>query len=197
MKLRLLTTLFVITCLNTFTQTKGQNSEDFEHNILRNFGSRNGLLDTASSNPMVNSINPKPISFKYKRDEYSRFDNIKIYPKRNLIDVSPYSTYEGNPPQLSMKVFTSAPPGTMIEVQLGSKKDDNYPSGVHSQYQAFTTLQNAWEELTFSFAVIPSGSNVKPDEVDKITIIFSPNSNNSDVYYFDELIGPPMTPTFE
>ena len=172
---------------------KSQNSEnEFDYDILRHFGTRNGKLDSTSVNPSIGKINPKPISIKYKRDEYSRFDNIKIYPERKLIDVSEYASYNQVAPKLTMKVFSSAPKGTLVEIQLGNKNDDNYPSGIHSQYQAYTTEVNKWEELTFKFAVIPQGSTVNAWDIDKITIVFSPDSKNADTYFFDELKGPPM-----
>ena len=174
---------------------ESQNTDkDFAYDILRHFGSRNGKLDSTSVNPSVGKINPKPISIKYKRDEYSRYDNIKIYPERKLIDVGEYASYNHDAPKLTMKVFSSAPRGTLVEIQLGNKNDDNYPSGIHSQYQAFTTEVNKWEELTFKFAVIPQGSTVSACDIDKITIVFSPDSKNADTYYFDELKGPPMIP---
>jgi hypothetical protein len=156
---------------------------------FRRFGPRNGTLDSISQNPAKSSAQPVA---KYDRSNNVSFDNIKIYPTRRLSDVSQYATYAGNPPKITMKLYSSAPVGTKVEIQLGKKSDDNYPSGVHSQYEAYTTNQNEWEELTFKFSQIPKGSKVKPTEIDKITLLFSPNSKTSDTYYFDDLKAPPM-----
>jgi hypothetical protein len=174
-------------------QVYGQNTGiDFDYDILRHFGSRNGKLDSVSNNPAVGILNSKPLSIKYERDQYTRYDNIKIYPEKKLVDISAYACYEGNAPKITMKLFSTAPLGTLVEIQLGNKKTDNYPQGIHSQYQARTTKVNEWEELSFNFAQIPQGSEVKPTDIDKIIIVFSPNSKNADTYYFDELKGPPM-----
>jgi hypothetical protein len=156
----------------------------------RKFGPRNGTLDSVSVNPSASKVNSSHEVVKYDRSNSVAYDNIKIYPVRKLADVSPYCG--ANPPKIRMKLYTTAPKGTRVEIQLGKKGDDNYPSGVHSTYQAVTTAQNQWEELTFSFAELPGGSQVAPTDVDKITVLFSPDSKSSDSYYFDDLIGPPM-----
>ena len=171
-----------------------QNYNNFNGQALRNFGPRNGKLDSTTANPAINSVNANAQTAKYRRAGNAKYDNVKIYPQRKLVDVSPYATHLGIPPKLTLKVYTSAPVGTKVELQLGKKDDDQYPSGVHSQYEAVTSVQNAWEVLTFTFAQIPEGSKVDPTEVDKITLLFSPNSSNTDTYYFDELAGPELVP---
>lgn len=170
-----------------------QNYDNFNGKALRNYGPRNGELDTAMINPAANSINANAQTAKYKRASDARYDNVKIYPQRKLVDVSPYATHIGVPPKITLKVYTSAPIGTKVELQLGKKDDDAYPSGVHSQYEAVTTAQNQWEVLEFTFSQIPEGSTVSATEVDKITILFSPDSSNSDTYYFGDLTGPELT----
>lgn len=171
-----------------------QRYDDFSGNKFQNFGDRDGILDSSSVNPRSNKVNNSPKCAKYIRSASTKYDNIKIYPKRKLMDISPYATHLGNPEKIKMKIYTSAPIGTKVEIQLGKKGDDNYPSGIHSQYEAITTVQNAWEELTFTFSQIPKGSMVSATEIDKITLLFSPNSSNGDTYYFDDLTGPELTP---
>lgn len=154
------------------------------------FEPKNGVLDPACANPASNNINNSQTCAKYTRSGSAKYDNIKIYPAQKLTDVSSYSTYLGNPPKIKMKVYTSAPVGTKVEIQLGKKGDDNYPSGIHSQYQAVTTVQNAWEELVFTFSQIPKGSQVSSTEIDRVAILFAPNSSSSDIFYFDDLTIP-------
>jgi hypothetical protein len=90
-----------------------------------------------------------------------------------------------------MKIYTTAPVGTMIEILLGDKsKNNTYPGGTHSQYQAYTTVSGAWEELEFKFAQIPEGSETPATGIDQVTLLFNPNSSSSDTYYFDEISGP-------
>jgi hypothetical protein len=174
-----------------FCQT---NFDDFDGNKRQHFGLIKGILDSSAANPRTNSVNPSPRCAKYDRATGGRYGFIKMYPLRKLSDVSSYATHTGTPQKMKLKVYTSAPVGTLVEIQLGRKGDDNYPAGVHSQYQAYTTVRNAWEELTFTFSQIPEGSLVAPTDVDKITLLFYPNSSNTDTYYFDDLTGPSMAP---
>lgn len=167
-----------------------QKYDDFDANKFQNFGLRDGILDSAASNPAVNSIDASAKCAKYNRLNKMLFDNIKMYPYFKLKNVSQYATYLGTPPKIRLKIYTTAPLGTVVEIQLGKKGDDIYPSGIHSKFQAVTTVQNAWEEIYFSFSEIPVGSMVNPADVDKIVLLFSPNSADSNSYYFDDLIGP-------
>jgi len=76
-----------------------------------------------------------------------------------LADVSPFATYLGIPPKIKMKIYTTAPVGTLVEILLGSKNGNNdYPAGTNSQYQAYTTVSNGWQQLEFKFSQIPQGS---------------------------------------
>jgi hypothetical protein len=129
----------------------------------------------------------------YIRNGSKKFDNIKMSVIGKLADVSPFATYTGNPPKLKMKIFTSAPPGTLVEILLGSQgRNNEYPAGTNSQYQARTTRTNTWEEIEFLFSQIPQGSETSTKEVDQITILFNPNTLTSDTYYFDDVTGPAL-----
>jgi hypothetical protein len=112
-----------------------------------------------------------------------------------LVGVSEYATYIGNPPQLKMKVYTAAPVGTLVEILLGCRgRNNEYPAGTHSQYQAYTTVSNAWEELEFKFSQIPEGSETSATQIDQLTLLFNPNTSTSDTYYFDDITGPVLIP---
>ena len=172
--------------------TAQQNYNDFDSIKFQYFGYRNGTLDSVADNPGINSINASARCAKYKRVDTILFDNIKMYPFYNLKNVSQYATYLGSPPKIRLKLFTTAPPGTMIEAQLGNKGDDLYPSGIHSKYQAITTIQNAWAEIFFSFSEKPQGGLVDSTIIDKVVLLFSPNSLNGDIYYIDDFTGPDL-----
>jgi hypothetical protein len=108
-----------------------------------------------------------------------------------LTGVNEYATYLGIPPRFKMKVYTSAPAGTLVEILIGSKNGNNdYPAGTNSQYQTYTTKTNQWEELEFKFSQVPQGSETSFDQIDQVTLLFNPNSSTSDTYYFDEITGP-------
>ena len=176
-----------------------QNYDDFDGNKFQYFGPKNGDLDSIHNNPGSNSVNNTSKCAEYNRSDTVQHDNLKIYPYNKLVDVTPYATNAGTPPRFKMKLYTEAPVGTIVKLQLGIKSDDNFPSGIHSIYQAATTVQDEWEELIFTFIEIPVGSLVGPTNVDKIDLFFNPGSLNPppslnpDTYYFDDLTGPEIS----
>lgn len=165
--------------------------DDFEGNKSVFYGEKSGVLDTLSENPDTNNINNSKKCALYVRNGAKKFDNIKMALSGKLLYVNTYATYLGIPPKISMKIYTAAPVGTLIEILLGSKgRNNEYPAGTNSQYQAYTTVSNAWEEVQFKFSQIPQGSETSTAEIDQITLLFNPNSTNSDTYYFDDITGP-------
>jgi hypothetical protein len=173
---------------NLYSQTVYDN---FEGNKAVRYSAKNGVLDTMVANPAPNDVNKSAKCAMYVRNRAQKFDNIKMPLSGKLSDVSNYATYLGVPPKLKMKIYTTAPVGTMVEILLGDKSMNNtFPGGTNSQYQAHTTVSGAWEELEFKFAQIPEGSETPTTGVDQITLLFNPNSESSDTYYFDDITGP-------
>jgi hypothetical protein len=167
--------------------------DNFEGNKSVRYGERSGVLDTVAKNPAPNSVNSSAKCALYVRNGSKKFDNIKMGLTKQIADVEKYATYLGIPPKFKMKVYTSAPPGTLIEILLGAQRGNNdYPAGTHSQYQAYTKTSNQWEELEFLFSQIPQGSETPVGKIDQLVLLFNPNSSNSDTYYFDDLTGPPL-----
>lgn len=167
--------------------------DNFEGGKLVTYIEKSGVLDTLAANPAPDKINNSAKCALYIRNTSKKFDNIKMKLYANLVDVSDYTTYLGTPPKLKMKVYTSAPAGTLVEILLTSRRGNNdYPAGTNSQYQAYTTVSNAWEDLEFKFSQVPQGSETSATQVDQIVLLFNPNSNTSDTYYFDEITGPAL-----
>jgi len=177
----------------TTAKSQGQLYDNFEGTKVLHYGERAGVLDTLAKNPEPNSVNSSAKCGLYVRNGSKKFANIKMNLSRKLTNVEAYATYLGIPPKLKLKVYTSAPPGTLVEILLGARNGNNdYPAGTHSQYQAYTTKSNEWEELEFKFAQIPQGSETAANQIDQAVLLFNPNSSTSDTYYFDDLTGPPM-----
>src|SRR4051812_39537778 len=173
---------------------KGQVYDDFEGRRLIHYGERTGVLDTMVQNPAPNAVDNSAHCALYVRNSARKFANIKMNLTGKLTGVDKYATYEGIPPVLRLKVHTTAPVGTLVEILLGSHRGNNdYPAGTHSQYQAYTTKSNEWEELEFKFSQVPQGSETAADQVDQVVLLFNPNSATSDTYYFDDLTGPNLT----
>jgi len=167
--------------------------DNFEGKKCVQYGEHNGVLDTIAKNPARSKINSSDKCALYVRNGSKKFDNIKMKLPDKLSDVSQYATYIGIPPKIKMKIYTTAPVGTLVEILLGSKRGNNdYPAGTNSQYQAHTTVSGQWEELEFKFSQIPQGSETSLVQIDQVTLLFNPNSSNSDTYYFDDLTGPAL-----
>jgi len=174
-----------------FLFSQEQSYDNFEGTKVISYGERSGVLDSAVKNPAPNNVNNSATCALYVRNGSKKFANIKMNVPQRLSGVQQYATYEGNPPRIKMKLYTTAPAGTLVEVLLGSKRGNNdYPAGTHSQYQAYTSVSNEWEELEFKFSQIPQGSETAADQIDQIVLLFNPNSSTSDSYYFDDLTGP-------
>ncbi|MDF2448432.1 MAG: glcA [Bacteroidota bacterium] len=165
--------------------------DNFEGAKFIHYGERSGKLDTLARNPQKDSVNSSAKCAFYTRNASKKFDNIKMSVHGRLTGVNEYATYLGIPPRFKMKVYTSAPAGTLVEILIGSKNGNNdYPAGTNSQYQTYTTKTNQWEELEFKFSQVPQGSETSFDQIDQVTLLFNPNSSTSDTYYFDEITGP-------
>ena len=173
---------------------QSQTYDNFEGSKSVSYGERSGVLDSTVKNPAPNSIDSSGKCALYIRNSTKKFDNIKMSIPGKLVGVQEYATYTGIPPQLKMKVYTTAPAGTLVEILLGSKgRNNEYPAGTHSQYQAYTTITGGWEELEFKFSQIPEGSETSASQIDQITLLFNPNTLTSDTYYFDDITGPLLT----
>jgi hypothetical protein len=155
------------------------------------FVARNGgKLDSAARNPRRDAVNSSPRCGHFKRSR-QKYDYIKVYPKGRLEDVSRYMSYEPDAPKLKLKVYTNAPVGSLVEIQLGRRKSlVAYPDGTHSQFQAFTKVSGAWEELEFTFSQVPEGSVTRSSEIDQVTLLFMPGTGATYEFYFDDLSGP-------
>lgn len=185
--------LLVCLIFNDFLLSQSSVYDNFQGGKLVHYVERGGVLDSVIKNPSPNSINKSEKCALYIRNGSRKFDNIKMALFGGLADIDKYATYAGIPPHFKLKIYTTAPAGTLVEVLLSSRKGNNdYPAGTHSQYQAYTKKSNEWEELEFLFSQIPQGSETSAAQVDQIVLLFNPNSSTSDTYYFDDLTGPPL-----
>lgn len=171
-----------------------QNYDDYSGKKFVTYGPKNGTLDTTFKNSVMDAINTSPACAKYTRAKETPYASVRMYPKKKLTDVSNYASHAESAPKIKMKVYTKAPVGTKVELQLGKRGETAYPIGIHSVYQAVTSRQNGWEELTFAFSHIPENSQVKPTDVDQLILMFAPNSTSADTYFFDDLTGPSLSP---
>ncbi|MDX1501527.1 MAG: family 16 glycosylhydrolase [Thermoanaerobaculia bacterium] len=156
--------------------------ENFDDPANVTFQSSTGTLAEVA-NPAPGGINPSALSGEYTRDASEQFDTL-FYDVSVIGDASQYLSEQK---RFSMDVYTAAPPGTEILIQLedsGLASPNNYPTGRHSRYHAFTSVQSQWERLSFTFLDRPD-SGTPDDAVDDLVILFATNTMTGDVFTFD------------
>lgn len=183
--------LHILTLLG-LTATAQQNYCDFEGNNVIVMSEWSGVLDSIVLNTDPDSINMSGHCAKYIRSSVDQYDYIKLLPYEKLADVTPYANSDEQASTLKMNVYSTAPVGTEVMMQLGKKGNENYPAGIHSEYIATTKSKNTWETLIFKFVQIPQGSAIDPTQVDKVVILFHPNAYTNEVFYFDDVTGPEL-----
>jgi hypothetical protein len=176
----------------TFTQKSDGQTQllcDFETTKQVYFNYYDGTLDTLSTNPSTAGSNTSAVCAKYIRDTIL-FDNIQMRTFTKFDDIS-YLASTSASSKMSMMVWSNMPVGTRVEIQLGTSTDLNYPSGIHSVYAATTSVMHSWETLTFNFSSVPGPPSFSlSGSIDKMVILFHPNSNSKDTIYFDNPMGP-------
>jgi beta-glucanase (GH16 family) len=180
----------------TPTYTVGTTFENYD--AIRNIGFRksDGTYLAAANNPSATGINTSAKVGQYTRSATAQYDALTL----TSTQIKDGSAYAAGQKLFAMDIYTSAPVGTVVSWQLESSAAStpaNYPSGRHSVYQAVVQQSNAWHTLTFSYASSPDAGTADAD-VDNVVLLFSPNSTNGSVYYFDNLrslTGSTSTPT--
>ena len=137
MKNNLILTALLISCISF-----GQSLPiDFESDITtENFIDFDGGMAMVIVNPQSNGINTSTMVAQIVRDGGEIWSGSKIELTENL-DFSVDN-------MLSMKVFTTAPIGTVIKFKVEGDGSD--------ERDAVTTVSNEWEKLTWDFTGVSS-----------------------------------------
>jgi len=168
-----------------------ENYRDFEGIKKIVLAEWSGIMDSTFANTFTNTVNSSATCAKYIRDT-ALYDNFKMFPFNKFADVSPYAGNAISSPKIKIKIYSTAPVGTNIQLQLGTRSNFNFPAGIHSVYSANTKVSREWEEVTFNY-LMPGGFN-NGSEINKIVILFNPNSHSRDTVYFDDPTGPATIP---
>lgn len=136
------------------------------------------------SNPSATGVNTSAIVGRYTRNSAEQYD-VLVYNVGNITDASLYST---KTKKFYMDVYTSAPLGTEIILQLetSTATSTNYPTGRHSRYVGKVQTTNQWQRIAFELLdkPDPAASN---SGVSKLILLFASNSLTGDTYHFDNL----------
>lgn len=160
--------------------------EDFQANRNVVYGLKTGVLTEAVANPSATGINTSALVGKYVRNASELYDVLNI---KNVV-ISNANDYVYGRKKLSFDIYTSAPVGTKISMQLENSlvtTATNFPSGRHSGYKATTTVQNKWETIEFEFEKVID-PNTSALTINNVVFLFESNSNAGTTYYFDNLL---------
>lgn len=160
--------------------------EDFQSNRNVLYPVKTGVLTEAVANPSATGINTSTLVGKYVRNSSELYDVLNI---RN-VTITNANDYVYGRKRLSFDIYTSAPVGTKISMQLENSNvttATNYPSGRHSGFKATTTVQNKWETLEFEFEKVID-PNTSALSINNVVLLFESNSNSGATYYFDNLL---------
>jgi hypothetical protein len=167
MRLSLLITLFLAASLISaqvlpFTFEDGLTTEDFVD--------FDGGIATILANPQPSGINSSATVARIVRDGGAIFAGSKIELVSNL-DFSTLNT-------ISMKVFTTAPVGTVVKFKLENA------SGGSAERDQLTTVSGAWEELRWDFTGTAANFN-------QVVFMFDfgnvGNGSAASTFFFDDV----------
>lgn len=172
-------------CTSLQAQTTWDN---FENSRKGTYGFISGTFIPYFENPDQSGANTSLVAASYTRNSAETFDVII-----NDAPMADLSDYVSGAKQLSIDVWSPAA-GVTIQItleQIATALPDNFPTGRHSVYLTQTTVAQQWETLTFTFDNQPDPS-VPDDAVDRLVLLFNPESNTGDTYYWDNLNGPEL-----
>ncbi|MWB94140.1 family 16 glycosylhydrolase [Flavobacterium sp. GA093] len=160
--------------------------EDFQTNRNIVYLNKTGVLTEAVANPSATGVNTSALVGRYVRNASELYDVMNI---KNVV-ISNANDYVYGRKKISFDIYTSAPVGTKISMQLENSLVTtaiNYPLGRHSSYKAATTVQNKWETIEFEFEKVID-ANTSALAINNVVFLFESNSNSNATYYFDNLL---------
>ncbi|MEO0469581.1 MAG: T9SS type A sorting domain-containing protein [Bacteroidota bacterium] len=187
-RIHVLFAMMVLLASSSFAQVTLDNFEE-TRKVWFNFS--NGTLTPYFANPDMTG-NTSPVIARYTRNAAEQFDVIVIDGDTVFEDMSAF--LDGTK-QMSLDVWSPLA-GVTVQITVedtNTAKPANFPNGRHSVYLATTTQDSAWETLTFTFNNRPDMS-VPDNTVNRMVLLFNPDSNTDDTYFFDNLVGPAFNP---
>lgn len=169
--------------------------ENFDQPALIQFLTASGSLTEDVVNPVPNTINNSVWCGKYERRVTQQYDALQYA----TLAIPNAGAYFNGQKKFYIDIYTDAPPNTLIVLQLENSNTaaaNNYPTGRHSRYQAYTRKQNEWHRLAFTPWDQPDLST-NDTSVDRLILLFAFNSLTSYTFYWDNFdsYAPETTPT--
>ena len=170
--------------------------DNFEATRLVSYPTAQGTFTQNTANPGSTTVNSSSTCALYARDGGQQYAVIVVKPNNaRMADVAPYVA---GTKRISFK-FRSPAMGVPVQVVLQNSTKSNtnqYPNGKFAgDFNATTTVANAWETLTFTFAAAGAGNfdpTVTSADVDQMVILVAPGTSNAATYYLDDIMGPEL-----
>lgn len=163
--------------------SKEYSFENFDQPATATLNTATGAFSEVA-NPSKTGVNTSELVGRYVRNSAEQYD-VLVYNVSNITDASQYTS---KAKKFYMDIYTNAPIGTDILLQLetSTATSTNYPSGRHSRYLGNTTTQNNWQRIAFELLDEPDAS-AADNGVTKMILLFASNTFTGDTYYFDNL----------
>lgn len=179
--------------------------EDFEGNRHLNYAEKSGefisdndLLAPALmggmydgvANPDMSGINTSARCGSYQRNEVETYDYFIILPAGGFTNLNDFTSGENF---FTLDVWSPEPSTSFIinfeNREIGQINPDS-TEGVHSRFEASSSVANAWQTLTFNFLDFPD-LNITEDQIDQMVFLVNNEQlGNGVTIYFDNLVGP-------
>ena len=163
--------------------TKAVVLDDYEANRNVIYTTVTGVLNQANANPVPNAVNSSTTVAKYVRNSAQVYDLLTA----TTSAIPDASFHVRGEKALYLDVYTAAPVGTPMLIQLENKSvatSTNFPSGRHSKYIGYTTVQNAWQRVKFQLNDRLDAST-SDTQVNQMVLMLNPNTLTNDTYYLD------------
>ena len=179
------------------TQASAQTLYDnFETTRIVSYPVAEGVFTQNTANPGTNAVNGSTTCALYTRAAGSQFAVIGVKP--NSARMATVAAYAAGTKRISIK-FRSPAVGVVVQAVLQNSTKSNtnvYPNGKFGgDFNATTTVANAWETLTFTYTAAGAGNfdpTVLATDVDQMVFLVAPNTNNGATYYLDDIMGPEL-----
>ena len=179
--------------------------EDFETNRHLNYVEKSGEfisdndllappliggMYSGVANPDMSGINTSARCGSYQRNEAEIHDYFITLPAGGLTNLNDFTSGENF---ITLDVWSPEPSTSFIisfENREIAQIDPDSTDGVHSRFEAFSSVANAWQTLTFNFLDFPD-LNISEDQIDQMVFLVNNDQlGNGVTVYFDNLVGP-------
>ena len=179
--------------------------EDFEENRNLSYVEKSGefISDNPTSapalmggmyfgvdNPDMTGINTSPRCGSYMRNAVETYDYFIALPAGGFTNLDDFTSGENF---FTLDVWSPEESTSFIisfENREIAQINPDSLDGVHSRFEAFTSVANAWQTINFSFLDFPD-LNISEDQIDQmVMLVNNGQEKNAVTIYYDNFIGP-------